>query len=156
SGQKVVEANPAAAGLLSNGSKHIVGRRFPDDFHAESNQTLAAFMASVRAAGKTDEVRVRLGKQGKEFLGSVSMFRQDNHTHLLVRLSPVQTDAAGLTRATSLLVRALENSPDGFVVTEPDGRVLLANRAFLDIVQAASDTQVRGRSLDQWLGRPGV
>jgi transcriptional regulator PpsR len=34
--------------------------------------------------------------------------------------------------------------------------VLSANRAFLDFVQLAAGEQARGRSLDDWFGRPGA
>jgi transcriptional regulator PpsR len=50
----------------------------------------------------------------------------------------------------------VDQSPDGFVVTGPDGKILTANRAFLDMAQLATEEQARGESLERWLGRPGV
>ena len=50
----------------------------------------------------------------------------------------------------------MERAPDGIVVTSQDGRILSANAAFLDLTQITSEDQVRGESLDRWLGRPGV
>ena len=50
----------------------------------------------------------------------------------------------------------IENAPDAFVVTDLDGVVLSANRAFVDLAQLASEAQVRGQSLERWLGRTGV
>ena len=41
-------------------------------------------------------------------------------------------------------------------MTDPDGRIRVANRAFLDMVQLATEEQARGESLERWLGRPGV
>ena len=46
--------------------------------------------------------------------------------------------------------------PDAFVVTDPERRVLTANSAFVDLTQAANEEQVRGQSIERWLGRPGV
>jgi transcriptional regulator PpsR len=46
--------------------------------------------------------------------------------------------------------------PDGFVVTDMDGRVLLANAAFVELSQQASEEQMIGESIERWLGRPGV
>ncbi len=43
--------------------------------------------------------------------------------------------------------------PEGFVVTDPGRRILTANTAFLDLVQLATEEQVRGQPLDRWLGR---
>jgi PAS domain-containing protein len=40
---------------------------------------------------------------------------------------------------------ALDRAPDGFVVTSPDGNILYANPAFLDLAQLATDEQARGQ-----------
>ncbi len=50
----------------------------------------------------------------------------------------------------------IEKLPDGFVVTDLSGLILEANAAFLDLAQAASTEQVRGKSLGDWLGRMGI
>ena len=50
----------------------------------------------------------------------------------------------------------MESSPDAVVLTDPQGRVQGANAAFLDLVQLATDEQVRGEPLERWLGRPGI
>jgi transcriptional regulator PpsR len=47
----------------------------------------------------------------------------------------------------------IRSLPEGFVVTDPSRRILTANPAFLDLVQLATEEQVRGQRLDQWLGR---
>jgi transcriptional regulator PpsR len=54
------------------------------------------------------------------------------------------------------LAEVIAGLPDGFVLTDPDGAVLAANRAFVDYTQLAAEEQVRGQSIDRWLGRPGV
>jgi transcriptional regulator PpsR len=155
--QKVVEANPAATEILSGGAKHVVGRHFPNDFGGERSQAVQALLATARSAGRADDVRVQLGDGGRDFLITASLFRQDNASHFLIRLTPARADGGSvLSKAKVSLLRVLEHSPDGFVLTEPDGRILSANRAFLDFIQVASEEQARGRSLDQWFARPGV
>jgi transcriptional regulator PpsR len=47
----------------------------------------------------------------------------------------------------------IEAMPEGFVVTDSTRRVLMANAAFLELAQLATEGQARGRPLDQWLGR---
>jgi transcriptional regulator PpsR len=70
--------------------------------------------------------------------------------------SPERTQAASNVGEQSKLLELVRSTPDGFVVTGPDGRILSANRAFLDLAQIANEEQVQGESLDRWLGRPGV
>ena len=46
--------------------------------------------------------------------------------------------------------------PDGFVVTDPKGRIVTANSAFLDLIQLATQEQAEGELLSRWLGRSDI
>ena len=50
----------------------------------------------------------------------------------------------------------LREAPDAVLLTDPDGRVLAANKAFLDLAQLITEEQALGHSADRWLGRSGV
>jgi transcriptional regulator PpsR len=120
-----------------------------------------ALLAGVRTAGWADNVRARSADGERELLVSASLFRQENASLFLVRLLPLASDAAAgagavLPKTKSNLLKVVESAPDGFVVTGPDGRILTANTAFLDLAQLATEEQARGESLGRWLGRPGV
>jgi transcriptional regulator PpsR len=54
------------------------------------------------------------------------------------------------------MAQVVDSAPDAFIVTDPEGRILAANAAFVEIAQLASEEQARGESIDRWLGRPGV
>ena len=153
---KVIEANPAANELLGAAARRMVGRSFPEGLDAAGTRDIESLLASVRTTGKGEEVRAKFGD--REFAVSASLFRQDNSSHFLVRLRPTTAQAAtnGAQPTRSRLLEVLEASPDGLVVTTPDGTILTANRAFLDLAQLATAEQVRGEPLDRWLGRPGV
>jgi transcriptional regulator PpsR len=155
--EKVIEVNPAALKMFAAGAKQIAGRPFADVFDAASGRAVSTLLNKVRSAGHADEARVKL-KAGKQQVAlSVSLFQQEKDSQFIARVTAVgavvgAADGAG----RSAVMRALENSPDGFVVTDAEGRLLSANRSFLDVVQCAAEEQVRGKSLAQWLGRPGA
>lgn len=155
---KIVEVNPAAARLLGKSAKRLVGEPIADSFSSGAGQELQGLFATVRAAGRAEPIEVGAAKGDKTLLVSASQFRQEATTNFLVRLSP--PGAAGASEdadeAKARLSAVIEKLPDGFVVTNPNGEVLAANRAFIEMVQAASETQVCGESLERWLGRPGV
>lgn len=155
---KVLEANPAATRLLGTAAKQVSGKPFAESFDVSSAKAVAALLNKVRTAGHADEVRVRI-KNGKQPVQlSVSLFQQDKEAQFIARLAAHDASGAASERVggKSPVLRALENSPDGFVVTDGEGRVMSANRSFLDVVQCAAEEQVRGKSLTQWLGRPGA
>lgn len=156
--QKIAEANPAAASLLGESTRRLVGRIFPQGFDADSARNIQAMLGAVRAAGRADGVQARLADGNAAFTVSASMFRQDSSTQILVRLTPLRLSGALAPGAEvrSRVLEVVERSPDGLVITDPDGRIISANRSFLELAQLASEEQARGESLDRWLGRPGV
>lgn len=153
--QKVLEANPAAGLLMGEAARKLVGTTFPEGFDEDSVRQVNTLLAAVRAVGKGDDIRVRLNGQDRECLLSATLFRQENTTFFLVRLAPFRVDPAEST-ATRSLLKVIESAPDALVVTDAAGRVLTANRAFLDLSEMAAESQVKGESLDRWLGRSGV
>jgi transcriptional regulator PpsR len=157
---KVTEANPAASQILGASTRRLVGRSFPEGFDERGGRGIEALLAAVRTIGRGEEVRASLAASGREFAVSASLFRQHDASHFLVCLRPIGGDTPAVdvvpTPAQSRLLEVLEGSPDGLVVTSPDGKILTANRAFLDLAQLATAEQVRGQPLDRWLGRQGV
>ncbi len=155
---KVVEANPAATLLLTTDSRRLVGRHFPDGFDDEGTRAIQSMIAGMRSAGRSNDVRAKL-RGGAEFQISAAQVRQENAALLLLRLSPLVSETAAISSASepgSRIVKMVNKAPDAIVVTSQDGRVLSANPAFLELAQLNSEDQVRGESLDRWLGRPGV
>lgn len=152
---KIVEANPAAGHILGENAKRVLGKVFPDGFDADGMQAIQTLLAAVRATGKAEDVRVRLADSPREFIVSASLFRQDSSSLFLVRLSSLQFDTTA-TVVPKTILKVVENAPDGFVVTDPEGRILIANPAFIDLAQLPTEEQARGESLERWLGRPGV
>jgi transcriptional regulator PpsR len=158
--RKVIEANPAAGQLLGEAPGRIVGQIFPGGMDAVSAEAVQGLLAGVRATGWADNVRARIADGGRELLVSASLFRQEGSALFLVRLVPLEAEGAEavavMPKTRANLLRVVESAPDGFVVTGPDGRVVTANAAFLDLAQLATEEQARGETLDRWLGRPGV
>jgi transcriptional regulator PpsR len=154
---RIVDANPAAAGLLDDSPQRLVGRAFSEYFAAPSVSSIDLLLAKVRTTGRAEEVRGRLAAGNAEFRIAASLFRQDDTAQFLIRMSPGHAaDAPTAARAgRSRLHDLMESLPDGLVVTSPDGRVLAANCAFLELVQLASDEQLLGESLARWLDQEG-
>ena len=170
SSSRIVEANPAAAGLLvvssgapphgsaAAGLDRLVGSVFPVGLDRAHHDAIAALLATARAAGRAEDIRCEMTDGRGEVSVSASMFRQDSAAFFLVRMSRAQAPvgAAELLNTNAMLLKLAQSAPDCLVVTDLDGRVLSANAAFVELVQLATEEQVRGESLDRWLGRTGV
>lgn len=154
--QRIVEVNPAASALVGKDVRKLTGAVFAELFEDSSRQAQQSFVAALRVAPRVDNVHVQLAGSGEAVLLSGSLFRQDNSTLLLVLLAKVGGRGAQLSTDHSRLLQAVEKSPDAFVVTDYSGEILTANPAFVDLVQAATIEQVRGKPMARWIGRPGV
>jgi len=155
---RTVEINPAARNLFGEAAKPGVSRSLAEIFDAESLPAVQAHLAIARSVGRADEIPAKLAHLALDVFVAAALFRQESVPLFLVRLAPASIGAAlpvpvG-TRAQ--LLQAVEGAPDGFVVTNPDGTIIAANAAFLDMAQLSSEEQAKGASLDNWLGRPGV
>lgn len=154
---KVTEANPASAHLLERDIERIVGASFPQLFDSGSRKAIQAMFGALSSSGHADSIKVLSADSGREFMAGASVFRQDRATLFLVRLSPAEGAGRAVAGKEAInLLSVVENAPEGFVVTSTDGKILTANNAFLELAQLAVPEQIRGESLDRWLGRPGV
>lgn len=153
---RIVDASGAAARLFDMSADKLVGKQFPMGIAAEHVRTVEDLLSSARTTGHAADVRLKLTESRGEVLASASCFRQDNLTLLLVRLSRQTSQVAQQTSHRARLLELVERAPEAMVVVDTEGDVLTANRAFLDIAQLASEEQAKGRSLGNWVGRPGA
>jgi transcriptional regulator PpsR len=155
---RIAESNPAAANLLGHQAKRLNGAVFRELFEDQDAEKIDALLNSLKVAGRADDAAVTLGAAQQQAIVSAAAFRQDNSTHYLLRLIPLTAGASGVVipRAQSKVLQLIAALPDGFVVTDPERRILTANAAFLDMAQLGSEEQARGEPIERWLGRPGV
>lgn len=155
---KIVEANPAAGSLLGEHAKQLTGKVFPDVFEEDNSQILQTLLFTARSTGRVEKMQLHPAQGQQPLAVSVSLFRQGNSAHFLVRLFVIPTveDVAELPKRRADALAVIDGLPDAFVITDPDGLVLTGNRAFIDLVQLVTEEQIKGKSLGQWLGRPNV
>jgi transcriptional regulator PpsR len=153
----VIDANPAALALFDASAPQMLKSAFGSHVEAADGAPMQTVLSEVRATGRDKSLPVRLVKGQRACGLSVSLFRQENASLFLVRLSPPGLGAEGTSlKATSMLQQYFELAPDAMVITEHDGRVVRANAAFVEMAQLGNAEQARGEPLDRWLGRAGV
>ena len=155
---EVLEANPAAHKMLGQKAGELAGKRLMDLFSSSGSGELLSALGGVRASGKPARLMLGSGKSGAENTPkmqlNVSMFRQERGEVLLIRIE--SSAAASQDHLSDNSSAVFEQLPDGFVVTDLEGRILSVNAAFLDLIQFSVGEQVRGESIARWLGRGSV
>lgn len=150
---RVLEANPAAGQMLDRAEADLVGRLLPELFR-DSTQ-VQNLLAGVRASGRPAELLAEPAGDHGRLRVAASAYRQGGVTQLLLRLTPRAGQPPGASLAESW-AEMIRHSPDGLVLTDLEGTVLAANNAFVELAQLSAEEQLRGVSLDRWLGRSGV
>jgi transcriptional regulator PpsR len=155
--EMIIDANPATLALFDASAAQILNAQVASHFDAADAQSVLNVLADVRSTGRDSRARVHLANGTRDCELSASLFRQENASLFLVRMtSQAAVPETGAAKATSLLLRYFETAADGLVITQFDGRVVRVNLAFLEMAQLGNVEQSRGELLDRWLGRTGV
>ena len=154
---RVLEANPAAVQMMAMPADKLVGQLFPLALTARSAKLVGSLLATARRSGRADPVSAELADNRGAVQVSASLLHQDQSHLLLVRLSRIDSGTSQSHGAESaMLLQLAQGAPDGLVVTDLDGLVQAANTEFINLCQMAGEEQMRGQSLERWLGRTDV
>lgn len=154
--EKLEEGNPAAHSLFGENMVRT-GWSMAESLTPASYASVRQLFSGLRSSGRANPLKVHFSDGRPSMTLSVSMFRQEETSHFLLRFTHMESNvgnAAGNSR--QLLADVMESAPDAFVVTDMAGTILTANRAFLQLAQVSNEALVCGESLERWLGRAGV
>ena len=158
SSYRVLDANPNAQLFAKDSGKKLVGRDIFECFEAAAREDVQSLLRMAHATGRVEMCRARFAGASMDCSVSASVFRQEGGPQFLVRLLVPDTMPAKSSGPTAqnLFAQALEQSPDGFVLTDRFGRIQSANAEFLSMLGATALSQLYGQPLENWLLRGGV
>ena len=163
---RVLEANPAAIDLLSDaGSNRKAGARdrllrgFTDYFDPLARNQLSGWLTGVGRNVDNAVLSIALRQGGPVVQLKVSQVRHLDGTAFLVTMSQVDARKSKPSKdnvPNAIVASVMDGLPDALVVTDPDGRILIANAAFVELTQLASSDTIVGESVSRWLSRAEV
>jgi len=149
----ILEANQSASELFDVSLGQVVGQNAAFGFEAQSRNIVSAALNSALASGQSTETRAQLLGRLSSTSVTATPFRVMDSQQLLVRIRTTEQLGSSANLGTTL-ARLVDSASDGVAVTDVDGGVLVANPAFLKLVQASTEASVRGRPLSDWLSLP--
>ena len=161
---RITDVNNAGAGLVGTDASKLMSRPFPLNafrFGKNGNEEAAQddFMTGLRqvASGAVNgfRARVRVGESEFPWVLTLSLVRFAQDRVLLARMESERGYEAGTTTGLDVM-DLLDRAPDGFVVADMEGKILMANEAFVEMAQASGPSALEGRSIGLWFGRPGA
>ena len=148
---RVSEANPAALLLLALPDVALVGSDWLRAFGPDSARRLATACRQAQLTAPPIQLEVEALAEPRALVAALTTFNVGRDAYLLVQLATQDESPAPGHHGTRDVLEALDRTPTGFVVTNDRLQVDYGNRAFLELVRAESRSDVRGRSLAQWL-----
>ena len=153
---KVIEANPRAADLLGDSVKKLSGRLLMDYLTKGDRIQVQSLLSKVAYTSTVAELNTSI-LSGQEVYLSAAPFRNENQSLILITLKRTgELIDRHDSNAQSLVIQALENAPDGFIVTNSAGKILTANQAFLRLIMSDKLEQILNEPLDRWLERSSI
>lgn len=147
----ILEANQAASQLFELAVDRMVGRPAAFGFERLSRDAVNSLLATARASGQASEIRAQLLGRVTATSVAATPFCADDAMRLLVRVRTLDMPGSSAD-LNATLARLVDSASDGVVVTDPAGRILVANPAFLKLVKMSTELTVKGRPLMDWIG----
>ena len=148
---QILEANHAASQLFELSLDQVVGRQATFGFESHSRGAVNELLSAARSSGQPAEIRACLAGKVTGTSVLATPFRTDDAMRLLVRVRTMDMPGSAAD-LNATLARLVDGTSDGVVVTDPVGRILIANPAFLKLVGMSTEADVKGRPLMDWVG----
>lgn len=152
---EIQQANRACHGLIAVAPGSLDGKPLLSLVEPQYRDDVIAYLGAAAVRGPTAPVSVRLAGRSGFVRMAATMFRQAGRQHWLVSIDDGLHEVPG-KQSDQYVLDAVEKMPDAFVLTDDKQAIIVANRAFAEMVQAASAEQLLGVPLNRFVGRPDI
>ncbi len=153
---KISDANGLAASLLGLTRERLVGTGFANGISTTKPGNVLDLVADHALSESEDAFPVQLIHDNSSASLYAKAFRVAGERLMLCRISPSQAVGSAADQLSGNLRQLFQAGPDSIVFTTANGTILSANEAFLDMLDTAHDSRVRGHSLADFLQRGSV
>ena len=150
---RVKDLNDPAAALLGMGREQLSGAPFVNAFKDRSSGELIESLLNASIADGDQGLTVPSLSGRRQLRIRPTVFRAAGERVVLCRIEAVGDDQAGDDALTGGLVSLFRDGSDAILFTDAKGVITAANDAFLELVDAAHASSVKGRSLADFLHR---
>lgn len=153
---RVADLNISAAKMLGGKREDIVGHAFAQEFEGRRRGEFLETLTNAAISGEGRAVAIQARRSGKELRISPTVFRASGERLLLCRLDFEETGEPVSDELGENLSALYQEGVDAIVFTDRDGVIRSANESFLNLADATHLTNVKGRSLGDYLARGTV
>ena len=150
---EITEFNPSASKLVNlKRSGQSVNTKLDDFFDLNEIDKIKFFLKNVSGSNENFRIETRLSNKSSVTISS-SLFKLDKNSFLLVQISPKEKNQKKENNQSNNVLSAIDQGPDGFVITDEKGLITYANVAFAEMVNLPNADIAVGENLISWLVR---
>ncbi|XDA98921.1 transcriptional regulator PpsR [Sulfitobacter sp. LCG007] len=150
---RIRDLNSAAANLLGSGMDELKGAAFAQEFKDRRRTEFVESLLNLTLSENPGELSV-LTRATRRFVTVVpNLFRAAGERYLLCRLDPEDSGHIMDDRLSLNLNALFRDGKDAIVFTDTKGVIEAANEAFVDLIDFGNASDVKGRSLADYLAR---
>lgn len=150
---RVDDANEAAANLLGLKLDALKGSSFAQHFADRSNGELIESLMNATLAEDGGSIALRAGRAKRGVIVHPVVFRAGGQRVLLCRLTSEKNNMTASDTVASQALALFRAGSDPMLFMTGKGVITSVNESFLDIIGAAHQSDVVGRSFADFLGR---
>lgn len=154
---RIIDLNEPAATLLGDNREALTGAPFANGFQNKRGAEFIDSLVHLAVSETNSEMNVSANKSNRDLRLEPVVFRAAGDRVVLCRIEAADNRAPVTDDHVALSMAALfQKGSDAFLFTDEKGIIEAVNDAFLDLADAAHASDVRGRSLSDFLARGQV
>ncbi|WP_240484665.1 transcriptional regulator PpsR [Pseudoponticoccus marisrubri] len=150
---RIRDLNAPAANLLGGARDELTGAPVAQEFKDRRRGEFVENLVSLALSDVSSELAVQTRRSRRDVLITPTVFRAAGERLILCRLTVEAGRHQVNDRLTHNLNLLFAKGTDGMVFTDTKGIVEAANEAFLELIDAANVSEVKGRSLGDFMAR---
>jgi transcriptional regulator PpsR len=152
---EIHQANQVCNALFDAAPGALEGRGFLGLIEPADRDAVIAYLGAVSVSSAVPPAKVHLADRDISVSIAASAFRQLGKQYWLINIED-GTHQSPARESDRYILDVVEKMPDAFVLADEKQSIIVANRAFAELVQASSVEQLSGIALNRFIGRPDV
>lgn len=150
---RIRDVNAVAATLLGSTREDLIGSPIAQEFKHRRRGEFVETLLNLAVSDFDTDIPVQTVRGKREVTITPTVFRAAGERLIICRLQPENGGARGDDRLADQLLAIFNKSTDAIVLTDTRGTIEDVNEAFLEIADVASLSDVKSKSLADFLQR---
>jgi transcriptional regulator PpsR len=153
---RIIDLNAAAGQVLGADADTLTGSAFTQEFDGRRRGEFIEGLVLAAGDEASGPVPVKTRRGKIDVVIFPVLFRAAGDKSLLCRIETTQSAETVAAELSNTLVQLFREGPDAVVITDALGTIRSVNDAFLNLTEAGSASDVKGKSLSEFLSRGSV